>query len=383
MRLAFLFVPMLACTLAACASSPGAPGTLAPDAGAGVAAWAVAMPATGPDVEPSFRPSPFRHRIDGNEIVDPQSAAKLNAIFYGDRNNPYRIGELQVAAKGDTRGLTGPQFPVYDSVPSDPHFRIHCSLYGSTCALEGRTINIPAGALPQDGYDRGGEGHMDIVSPAEGKVYALYEVHSAIPRTSGSLTVGFAGICPLDAYASGGTCAQGTTAGNLPESALLLRVSEWRAAIAADGDLGHSLYISTCTQTGPPAYPATGSAGMGRNNGCLANGQLIILKLSDAKIRALDVPPWERVMLLTYAHFGLMADDGGTYQWSFGAEDDNDRIARGLAPEWPDFIANYITPFANEYGYYTNVAKGSYHVYFPQAGITPADFQIVSLRKPG
>ncbi|MBD5657754.1 MAG: hypothetical protein IAI50_21640, partial [Candidatus Eremiobacteraeota bacterium] len=107
-------------------------------------------------------------------------------------------------------------------------------------------------------------------------------------------------------------------------------------------------------------------------------GSRIVLRKTDAQIAALNVPEWDRVILRTIAHYGLMSDDNNNYTvWTFGAEDDNGRTSLGMPPAWPAAIA-LIGQDAAQYGVNMTTAAGSYHINIPYDTLTQSDMAVLA-----
>jgi hypothetical protein len=324
--------------------------------------------------EPAFGPNPFTARLSGNEALDPNSAKEIAAMYAVDGH--FWMSEIAVPAPGDTLGTSGMTDSVAYSTDLDPAFTIHCTLY-SNCPEEGQVVHIPGGFKPADGYNVGGEGHAVIINWTEAREDGFYQLSQIVPHVGGALNIGYGGPCHFNAYQGGGACSEAATAGNIPMGNLLLRADELVVATAAHGDLGHALYITTCVSRGNQRFPATSGGGNG-NAACPPMGSRIVLRKTDAQIAALNVPEWDRVILRTLAHYGMMSDDNNNNTvWTFGAEDDNGRTSVGRPPAWPEAIT-LIGRDAAQYHVDLSISRGSYHIALPYDTLTQNDMAVIA-----
>jgi|GEM_PF-3522400 len=324
--------------------------------------------------EPAYNPDPFTVRLNGNEPLDPNSTQEINAMYAVDGH--FWMSELQIHAPGDTLGLDGASFSLAYSSDLDPAFTLHCTLY-SGCPEEGQVVHIPGGLEPPDGWSRGGEAHVVVINWMEAREDGLYHLNQIVPMHGGSLNIGYGGPCYFTSYQNGGVCNDAATAGEIPVGPLLLRADELVAATAVGGDLGHALYITTCVGNGQPEWPAVGGNGNGSPQ-CPPMGARIVLRKSDAQIAALNVPEWDRVILRTLAHYGMIADDNNNNTvWTFGPEDDNGRTSLGLQPAWPAAIA-LIAQTAQQYNIDMSISNGSYHIALPYDTLQQSDMAVLA-----
>jgi hypothetical protein len=330
--------------------------------------------APGERPDTAFRHSPFTVRLTGSEALDANSAQEIAAMYAVDGH--FGMSEIQVPAAGDTLGESGETFSVAYASDLDPTFTLHCTLY-SNCPEEGQVVHIPGGLMPADGYSVGGEGHVIVINWTEGREDGLYHVNQVVPTVGGPLDIGYGGTCHFNSYRNGNSCSEPATAGNIAMGGLLLRADELVAATATQGDLGHALYITTCISRGNQRWPATSGNGTG-NPACPPMGSRIVLRKTDAQIAALNVPEWDRVILRTIAHYGMMSDDNNNSTvWTFGAEDDNGRTSLGLPAAWPAAIS-LIAQDAATYGVDLSISHGSYHIALPYDTLTQNDMAVIA-----
>ena len=328
------------------------------------------LPVTGRP-EPAFAPNPFVGRLTGNEPVDSNSVQEIAAMY----NGHFSMSEIAVPAPGDQRGRSGETFSVAYATDLDPVFTIHCSLY-SNCPEEGKSIHIPGGLMPADGFRTGGEARTIIYNWTEAREDGLYHLNQVVPMTGGPLNIGYGGGCDYAGYSDGKSCSE-PSAGGIPVGGMLLRADELVAAAAVNGDLGHVLYITTCVSKGNQRFPATSGNGNG-NVGCAPMGSRIVLRKTDSQIAALNVPEWDRVILRTMAHYGMMSDDNNNHTaWAFGAEDDNGRTSLGKPAVWPAAIA-LMQQDAAKYHVDLSISNGSYHIALPYDSLAITDMAVVS-----
>jgi hypothetical protein len=324
--------------------------------------------------EPAYAPDPFTVRLTGNEPLDANSTQEINAMYAVDGH--FWMSELQIHAPGDQLGMDGESFSLAYSTDLDPAFTLHCTLY-TDCPEEGQVVHIPGGLEPADGWSKGGEAHVVVLNWTEAREDGLYHLNQIVPMQGGTLNIGYGGPCYFSSYNKGGACGEASTAGAIPVGPMMLRADELVAATAAKGDLGHVLYVATCVSSGHQRWPAVSGNGTGGPQ-CPPMGALIVLRKTDAQIAALNVPEWDRVILRTLAHYGMMADDNNGYTvWTFGPEDDNGRTSLGLQPAWPAAIA-LIAQTAKQYAIDMSVSSGTYHIPLPYDTLQQSDMAVLA-----
>jgi hypothetical protein len=348
--------------------------TAAPRSTGGTSAAVPGNPSSLSRPEPPFGPNPFTVRLSGSEPLDANSTQEIAAMYAVDGH--FWMSEIAVPAPHDTLGTSGETTSLAYATDLDPTFTIHCTLY-SNCPEEGQVVHIPGGFMPADGYNVGGEGHAVVINWTEAREDGFYQLNHVVPNSGGPLNIGYGGVCHFNSYRNGQTCDEAETAGNIALGGLLLRADELVAATATHGDLGHALYITTCVSRGHQRFPATSSNGNG-NSACPPMGSRIVLRKSDAQIAALNVPEWDRVVLRTLAHYGMMSDDNNNNTvWTFDAEDDNGRTSLGLAPAWPAAIA-LMAQDAAKYHVDLSVSHGSYHIALPYDSLRQSDMAVLA-----
>lgn len=228
-----------------------------------------------------------------------------------------------------------PQFDVgssiYFSGPHDPSVRVHCTYSDQwgPCALEGRTIKVPASALPAGGFstkDNRHDAHMTIVDQSSGWEYDFWNVQS---RGAGQLVIGYGGRTRIDGLGLGSD-AVAARYGNL---AGLVRAAELKA-----GRIHHALALHVpCTRGF--VYPASKGgfpcSELGVANG-IPMGAHFQLKIKAKQIRSLRLPRWKKALVIALKRYGAYVSDttGSQEYWGFKFESSNGHTVFGLPDPW-------------------------------------------------
>jgi hypothetical protein len=244
---------------------------------------------------------------------------------------------------------------TYYSKSTDPAFRIHCTRPWGTCAAEGQTVRIPAGAKPEggassDGSDSGGDAHLTVVDQAAGREYDFWQVQqSPIPSSGGTLNISWGGYTSMT-----GTGADGpdeATAANYAGLAGRLRAEELQA-----GQIDHALFIDVKCDNGSYVYPARKSGARCSNaHGAPPMGTRLQLDYTPQQIDALRVPAWQKPILKAMATYGMFFGDTGTANlFNIEVESDLQYTTMGSAPKWLNFAK------ANGWAYWSGGYGGLY-----------------------
>ena len=324
------------------------------------------MPILGLVPEADFSPrDPFTERHD-TAPADPKSTSWLSELFASKNGGFTNLLEFAVTdqvAPGPGDHGASPAFAIYhcrDTATCHP-YTFTCTLYGGGCPAKGKTFYLPPGAYPEQGCGQGGgECHTEVIDEITGSIVGWYVMQSPyrVPLTGKAIAVGYAGYCPLDAYANGGTCDMADTAGSIPVISNLVRPEELTAAIAAKGDLGHALYVTACMNH-TSYWPSGG--GTGSDDKCPPRGAFVVLRnWSDDRIAAAPIPEAARVFYRTLAHYGYILSDNNARPLSLGFEDPVDRYP---APNpWTAVMAAVC---AEDERLDCSVSTNSYHTQLP------------------
>jgi hypothetical protein len=302
-------------TLATSASAPGCPTTVAPGS------WPVGC----------FRPygvaSPFNRPLPAEPRLVPNSAAIVNQLMSWGKAQGLIVGQPE--GNNEDYG-----HPVYYSGPEDPLYRIHCTRWTSSCAIEGMQVRIPSSARPASGSDA----HMVVIDQEGGWEYDFWQVHTQpLPPGGGTIEISHGGRTRWGTPGATGLDSNATAAGFGLEAGVI-RAEEWASATAADAPINHALFMSVRCTAGFSVYPAAAdSAGqtcpVSERADAPPLGAHFYLDMSEAEIDALPLPAWKKPILKAMASYGLYVGDtfGGTSN-SFGlaAESDTQYLSLGL-----------------------------------------------------
>jgi hypothetical protein len=192
--------------------------------------------------------------------------------------------------------------PVYFAKSTDPLYTINDTEYAcsppnadSTCPT---SLRIPNGAS----HSLGGDGHIAVIQPDGHTEVDAWQVQNANPISDGGvLTVHAYGALDLD----GPGCCGGATAALQGLLAGAIRGPE-----LATGVINHALDVAEKCSNGGFVPPAMGT-GAGGCAGAPPMGARLQLKMSDSQIAALNVPPYQKVILTAMAHYGIYITDTG------------------------------------------------------------------------
>jgi hypothetical protein len=286
-----------------------------------------------------FNGAPFNTALSSAPSLAPNSAAVISHMEAYNWSVGLPGGGFTVGAGSRA---------VFFASPSDPTMNIVCTdaLGSASCKgaggvnIGGQTINVPAGAQPENGSD----GHLTVIETATGAEYDFWDTSisgSTIEAGTGSV---------VDVNTGNGLGAQGDAA-NFALTAGLLRPSE-----VASGAINHALVVTVpCTSANGStvgySYPATGGWGEAcgdywseSGSGAPMLGQLLRLNLSDAQIAASPAPAWQKTIMAALAHYGAYIEDtDGSYNSGIDiiTQDSSSWTDLGLPDQWAGLEQQY------------------------------------------
>lgn len=267
---------------------------------------------------PYSQASPFNQRLPVHPRLSNASDRVVRRLTGWGPPSSYTAGEHDSA--------NDYAHPTYWSRLSDPGFLVLCKY----CPIKGFRIRIPARARPAAGSDR----HMTIVAQGARREYDLWrarlDLRSHVVRVGGGGRIGIGG--------SG--LGSDATAGHFGNLAGILRAQELEA-----GRIDHAIFMIVHCVSGRTVYPASGAAfecsREGRSDlNAPPLGARFQLAMTDAEIRALELPPWKQAIYTAMAHYGLIVGDtGGGDSWSIQFESDSTYTSFGSEPLMARFAA--------------------------------------------
>jgi hypothetical protein len=306
--------------------------------------------ATGPFGTGSWPPGcwrPYGASSPFNRPIPPQAPVLANsdrivARIRGDMSVNNRPDNIVVNVRGDAGE------PTYWSQPTDPRFTLSCGSPGRRCPLDGLSIAIPAGAVPEGGVDAplGDDRHMTIVDQAGGWEYDLWQVatNAPLPRTGGELSFSWGGRTALD---GDGLAFPDSPPGNATASHFGNLAGRARAEELASGEINHALFAVIACDDGTFVYPARG-LGMSCSDVGLSDvdappmGSHIQLDMTAAEIDALPIAAWKKTLLRAMAEYGMYFGDTGTDGYfAIEREAGNQYQSLGAADPWWSFAEQH------------------------------------------
>jgi hypothetical protein len=123
----------------------------------------------------------------------------------------------------------------------------------------------------------------------------------------------------------------GTTAAGFSNEAGVIRLRELKA-----GAIHHALFMSVHGWHGRvwPSAKFSGHPGEVSDPNAPALGQHIWLDMSAAKINALSVPHWQKVILHAMARYGMYVGDNGGAPWALQFESGDNYTSFGKPDPW-------------------------------------------------
>lgn len=254
--------------------------------------------------------------------------------------------------------------PIYFSRPDDPVYKVHCTETWGTCEVEGMQVRIPAPARPAGG----GDAQLAVIDQRSGWEYDFWQVREK-PSGGGTLAVSWGGRTRID----GDGLGAGATGASFGLAAGVIRPSELAA-----GNIDHALSMVVRCSSGTSLWPAdrraTGTPCSARgesNANAPAIGQHFYLDMSNAEIKQLPDPAWQKTILRAMARYGMFVEDTGGTSWgvqfesgssftSFGYQDPWSKLGRKLKlPVWNGAAGGgggrYIYDFGNAVNWAANL----------------------------
>jgi len=212
--------------------------------------------------------------------------------------------------------------PIYHTTRSDPLVRLHCFETYFACPLAGRTIRMPAKAMPQGGGR--GDAHLVSVQPS-GKDVELYEVRTSGDWQAGhTYRVGFGGIGTSLATGDGWRPAIIADAGGASLVGGAVTAAELELG---PGGIRHALAVSTPCGGNTSVYPALGRAqqecrrGNPRPEQDIPLGAHLWLDLTRAQIDRLGRMVHDQKTVLYALHdYGAYVEDTNANQFTLNLQ---------------------------------------------------------------
>jgi hypothetical protein len=290
--------------------------------------------------------SPFNQAVPADPRTLPNSD-QIIARIKGDISASDNVGHLAATTSGEDGE------PTYYSGASDPLFTLDCTSFGGACSIDGMTIRIPAGAVPEGGPGASptADRHMTIVDQATGWEYDLWQVTSPtpLPASGGTVQFSWGGRARIDgdgtADEPNGQVGHGT-ASHFADLAGRVRAEELAA-----GRIDHALSIVVNCDSGSFVWPARSSdqscAKVGLSDvDAPPMGAHLQLAMTPAEIDALPIRAWKKVFLRAMAEYGMFISDTGSKNL-FGIETEagNQYLSQGAGSPWWDYGQQNWEPY--------------------------------------
>jgi hypothetical protein len=268
---------------------------------------------------------PYSDRSPFNREISPTTPRVANSGAIVNRLASF--GPPQKMADGIADTKNDWSHPIYFSRPSDPVYTVHCTKPWGTCEVEGMQVRIPAPARPAGG----GDAQLGVVDQQTGWEYDFWQV-SHKPSGGGTLAVSWGGRTRID----GDGLGAGATGASFGLAAGVIRPSELAA-----GQIDHAVSIIVRCSSGTSVWPAdphaTGtpcSARGGSNANAPAMGQHFYLDMSNAEIKQLPDPAWQKTILRAMARYGMFVEDTGGTSWGVQFESGSSYTSFGYRDPW-------------------------------------------------
>jgi hypothetical protein len=224
--------------------------------------------------------------------------------------------------------------PIYFSDPSDPLYTVDCVRFACP-EIEGKRIQIPGAARPA----AGGDGHLAVIDREAHMEYDLFEVYDK-PRNRGTIIVGSGGSTPIGTPKADGL-GSNATAAHFGLAAGVIRPSELAA-----GEIDHALFLVVECTNGRAVWPAADNPGTVCSNrtNAPAMGQHFYLEISDAEIRELSLPDWQKAVLRAMANYGMFVGDTGGGGFAIQTESGSSYTSFGVPDPWVTLGRRYDLP---------------------------------------
>ncbi len=287
--------------------------------------------------------SPFNRALPANPTLAPNSATIIQNLTSNGDNFEGSTGQFAFTSDDGRDG-------VYYARTSDPTITIHCTYYWGpgTCSgtnkvnIDGQTIHIPAGAMPQD---NGSDQHMTVIDQTNQLEYDFE--HATWSTDHKTLTVWSGAEIPAGPNQGTGLGGGGTAAGFSTLAGLITEPE------LASGTINHALAINLPCTNGV-VYPAQQANGLACNhepgqtspNTAAPLGTLLQLNMTDTQIAHSGAPAWEQTIMTAMAHYGMYVNDtDGIGNIELEAESDISYTSLGSPP----LLSNYIKAKGGSY----------------------------------
>ena len=324
----------------------------------------------------------------------PSTAAWNSLIASKSGDSPLGIVQTQQNTNPPAYG-TGEVFPVYYATDNDPLYTVTCDYFtvsnGSSCGSN--QVHIPDGAHADNGST---DYHMTVINLQHGVEYDFWmfndhgcgqQGYPACPgdptplKGGGSVSTGYLGIFGTNTFTNaannGAMTGAGAIASNVPVQPTLIDPREWLAGAQAGGtqSINHMLAITTNCTASSHVYPAGGSDGS--TSGCIPEGMVMWVNLTDAQINALNARPWVKTLLHALHHYGAFASDTGP-NIGYNEVDDASFYQVGMPSQWNLFYNEVIAEGDNP-----DFGNGSSQLVIPlPSGMTTANIEWFPLPTP-
>jgi hypothetical protein len=290
----------------------------------------------GAEWRPYKSSSPFNQSTKGDAVLPNSSAIVARILSWGQ---PANILEGGPPMEEWTH-------PAFFAQPSDPLYTIHLTEPWGSNPIAGKSIPIPAAAVPANGSD----GQMTIVTP-EGWEYDFWEAQKP-PSGGGVITAAWGGRTRMN----GKGLKSGGTASGFGNLAGLIREPELAA-----GHIDHALFVvlrcaasagSGRGQVSSYVYPAVngGANCPPSETNAPPLGARLTLAMSAVQINALPVPRWKKAILTALAEYGAYFGDTGGPGFALMFESSLSYTALGLANPFVTFAqANGVPTSGGRY----------------------------------
>jgi hypothetical protein len=263
----------------------------------------------------------------------PNSDAILSNVF---NSAPGDLGTFRLGGVGDYfDGGT----PIYYGTASDPVYRVNACFYNTQNGFPssypmndpiGKTYHIPDKALFSNSNPTTGSGFgdqflvvWDQVSNQVLGAYCYACTNNNLPHCTATTPTT---ACPTPSnWRSCDQANWSTDKGfwTKPGATGALDVPGWEGTIRTNewmnGAINHALYLNTACEGGPETYfpdfngPAGVCATLGKSNTNRPfEGNLVFLDYTYAQINAMNLPAWQKPIIVALTHYGGYIGDTGS-----------------------------------------------------------------------
>lgn len=308
---------------------------------------------------PRYAPtSPFNQRLPapGKTPLEPNSASIVNYLLTGYGAAGFSDVTISNTPSLDTASKW--DHPVYQATPTDPLYTVHETQYVGN--NQGAQIRIPNGAQ----HALGSDAHLAVIQP-DGTEQDFWKVANPNPINGGGTLTAAAGGNGGSILTGSGVCDSPSVCGFSTAALQDLAAGQIRGEEFSYGAIRHALVMVVKCDSGTHVYPAFGNglACSNRTN-APAEGQRFQLRMSNAKVDALAIPDYRKMMLKALIHYGVYVVDTGGSPWDLQFEP-------GI--EYPG--ANPLVAYAQDAG----LTTGSTYTLTFNAGVDWSKFQVVAV----